>query len=123
MTIFRFDGEMGENGHRLHSHCRRGHEFTPENSYYKPDGKRNCKTCRAMRNAGYVRVRNGVPDILRIDGEPVIDTLAAITRQAIRDYRAGEGEDYESALDYLAAAGLLDRNGNVRHLIPRSSQC
>lgn len=25
--------------------CKRGHEFTPENTYLKPDGRRECRTC------------------------------------------------------------------------------
>ena len=35
------------------THCKRGHEFTPENTYTKPNGHRVCKTCRleAQRRA------------------------------------------------------------------------
>lgn len=33
------------------SHCRKGHEFTPENTYRDVRGDRNCRTCR---NAGRV---------------------------------------------------------------------
>ena len=29
------------------THCVNGHEFTPENTYIKPNGCRNCATCRA----------------------------------------------------------------------------
>ena len=28
--------------------CVRGHEFTPENTYTYPDGRRSCRTCRQM---------------------------------------------------------------------------
>lgn len=34
------------------THCPRGHEFTPENTYHRPDrpgASRDCKTCRAER--------------------------------------------------------------------------
>ncbi len=33
------------------THCLRGHEFTSDNTYVRPGGKRNCRTC--MR--GYKR--------------------------------------------------------------------
>lgn len=35
------------------THCPRGHEFTPENTYYRPDGDgrhRLCKTCARIRD-------------------------------------------------------------------------
>lgn len=32
------------------THCKRGHEFTLENTYRKPNGNRGCKICR--REAG-----------------------------------------------------------------------
>lgn len=28
------------------THCKRGHEFTPENTSYQRNGCRNCRTCR-----------------------------------------------------------------------------
>ena len=29
--------------------CRRGHLYTPENTYTFPDGRRNCRACRKAR--------------------------------------------------------------------------
>lgn len=33
------------------THCKHGHEFTPENTYFNPKGFRNCRICRAARRA------------------------------------------------------------------------
>ena len=32
------------------THCLRGHEFTPENTYERPEGRR-CRTCRSEQRA------------------------------------------------------------------------
>jgi hypothetical protein len=45
---------------RLHmrkSHCRRGHEFTPENTYVRPSGQLTCRACAAERAAGYRKAK------------------------------------------------------------------
>ena len=39
------------------SHCKRGHEFTEENTWFNNQGSRVCRTCRALRTAEY-RLRN-----------------------------------------------------------------
>jgi hypothetical protein len=30
---------------KLSTHCPKGHEFTPENTYYRPNGGRRCRAC------------------------------------------------------------------------------
>lgn len=32
------------------THCKYGHEFTPENTYLHPSGARRCRECRRMRS-------------------------------------------------------------------------
>lgn len=31
------------------THCKRGHKFSPENTYITPSGSRECKACRRYR--------------------------------------------------------------------------
>lgn len=33
------------NGHAHKSHCKRGHQFSPENTYVTPKGSRQCRAC------------------------------------------------------------------------------
>ena len=40
------------------THCKRGHEFTPENTYVRPSGKRICKACRLVRNRRFDATRS-----------------------------------------------------------------
>lgn len=35
--------------HGTGTHCRRGHEFTEENTYRNPNGSRACRSCRKIR--------------------------------------------------------------------------
>jgi WhiB family transcriptional regulator, redox-sensing transcriptional regulator len=39
------------------THCKRGHPFNAENTYYTPDGHRRCRTC--LREAQPVRASRG----------------------------------------------------------------
>lgn len=40
------------------THCRRGHEFTQENTRVTSQGKRLCRTCRSAYNRAYEQQRN-----------------------------------------------------------------
>jgi WhiB family redox-sensing transcriptional regulator len=43
------------------THCKRGHRFNAENTYYAPDGQRRCRTC--LREARPARgLQGGGPD-------------------------------------------------------------
>lgn len=39
----------GRNGNTGKTHCKRGHEFTPENTWVGSDGGRTCRKCHADR--------------------------------------------------------------------------
>ena len=47
-------GEGTPAKHAQQSHCKRGHLFTPENTYVNRNGGRECRACRQLR-----RARNG----------------------------------------------------------------
>jgi hypothetical protein len=35
------------------THCPQSHEYTPENTYVYPDGRRGCKACRSAADPTY----------------------------------------------------------------------
>lgn len=35
------------------THCPKGHEYTPENTYWRTDGTRNCRTCVLAAKQAY----------------------------------------------------------------------
>lgn len=58
------DGRMDESAARLRAlsktpwrrgqtHCKRGHEFSLENTHIDPTGRRVCRACRREREASY----------------------------------------------------------------------
>lgn len=36
------------------THCPHGHEYTPENTYIRPNGGRYCRTCERLSKAKYL---------------------------------------------------------------------
>lgn len=42
------------------THCLRGHEYTPGNTYVKPNGTRRCRTCQRSTSMKSYRKRNGL---------------------------------------------------------------
>lgn len=41
----------GTHHQAVKTHCPRGHEYTPENTYMKPGGGRDCRPCRRITQA------------------------------------------------------------------------
>ena len=39
------------------THCKRGHQFTAENTYYAPDGQRRCRICLREAQPTHARRR------------------------------------------------------------------
>ena len=39
------------------THCKRGHELTPANTYMTPDGRRQCRPCKSSREEAWRRSR------------------------------------------------------------------
>lgn len=42
-----------KSGRRPKPYCGRGHEFTPENTYLRRNGRRSCRRCQALRDRKY----------------------------------------------------------------------
>lgn len=50
--------ERGRHAFKSKTHCKHGHEFTPDNTYVRSNGARMCKTCgRAVTNRSAARRR------------------------------------------------------------------
>jgi hypothetical protein len=48
VNILRGEGLSAKNARK--THCSYGHEYTPENTYLRPDGARQCRACRPRLN-------------------------------------------------------------------------
>jgi hypothetical protein len=46
-------GRMKAPNRKKQTHCRRGHEFTPENTYWHV-GRKHCRICREAANSRYI---------------------------------------------------------------------
>jgi hypothetical protein len=46
----RWNGNRGGNGYQHRTHCKHGHEFTPENTLIVVKAGRPCRQCRACNN-------------------------------------------------------------------------
>jgi|SRR5882757_2702477 len=59
----------------LFTHCLRDHELTPENTYVRPDGARECRTCRrsTKRTQRKLRTRGNQVEIVRLKSVPCAD--------------------------------------------------
>jgi len=109
---------LGRNHKPIPTQCIHGHELTPENTRIRPDGARACIACANARwQAWRDRQPQTIGDIPHLDGDGLIDILAAIVRQAISDFRAHRNDrPHMPAAAFLEACGLLDAEGRLdRH--------
>ena len=44
-------GESPAARHAKQTQCKRDHAFTPDNTYVTPNGRRNCRACRRLKDA------------------------------------------------------------------------
>lgn len=53
------------------THCKRGHEFTPENTYFKKGNKRVCRTCQREAGRKYKSRLAAAEFVRRVNGYQV----------------------------------------------------
>lgn len=51
--------KFGKQEWKPKTHCPHGHEFTPSNTYIRPDGYKECRACRVERIARFKAKQNG----------------------------------------------------------------
>lgn len=56
-NVLRGEGVFVRNSRK--THCVRGHEFTPENTYLASNGGRNCRECRRINGRNLYHRRKG----------------------------------------------------------------
>jgi hypothetical protein len=62
------------------THCKHGHEFTPENTRWSPDGTfRNCRSCHREAGRRYKQKRRALADARRVVAERA-EALTQVTR-------------------------------------------
>lgn len=49
MQDMKAKGRARNQGRYIKTHCVHGHEYTPENTYLTPKGKRKCRSCHRAR--------------------------------------------------------------------------
>lgn len=88
--IRRVSGMLRARERARSTHCRRGHEMTPENTYVFPNGQRTCRTCKtaatrqsAARGPGR-RKPTGIYEAVG-HGEVTIDPAEALRTIRILD--------------------------------------
>lgn len=55
---------------RLVTHCAQGHEYTPENTYIRREGRRTCRECHRTRQREYERRKRAEASGASIEGKP-----------------------------------------------------
>jgi hypothetical protein len=102
------------------THCKRGHPFTPENTYMSSDGKRRCRACIRPRALAVFDCLCAQPD-----GITALDVVIRVWgADYIRaDWRNNFDKHLSMARKHAVQQGLeIVRKDGVLSLRPSSSQ-
>lgn len=109
--------------------CRHGHAYTPENTYWRPDGRRSCYTCRREASRRDEQRKRRAPmeedTMTSVDASPddgLMTLWAAFVKLCVDDYEEGPTtcRNYRTAKKFLKGTRLMDENGVIdRHGHPK----
>lgn len=113
---------MGRNGRPLAAACPSGHPYTEDNVGYRANGVRFCRTCNRAGSAARRAAASTGEQQRFVDGDGLIDILAAVVRQALHDHATGyDDRPHMPAAAFLSSCGLLRADGSMDyhgHKIP-----
>jgi 5-methylcytosine-specific restriction endonuclease McrA len=98
------------------THCRHGHEYTPENTYLSKKGHRNCRTCRSKSAKAYIEktLYGGKREIvIQRDGEKCVKCQMTRTEHQ-------EKFERDLAVDHIDRRGfnvsIDEKNNDINNL-------
>lgn len=95
---------MAPRGRPRSTHCPQGHEWTEENTYVAPDGKRRCQECRRLRKGNVARAAEPVLATV----EPTPEPQQQQQRRTRPPTHCGQGHEFTEANTYVRKVGSYE---------------